>query len=379
MLNGIHYKTGKSVEISIENDLISFIKPRPDLNADNIICPGLVDLQINGFKGIDFNEEGLSVDQVVSITKSLWAEGITGYFPTLITNSDENICATLETIAEACEKHSIINKTIGGIHLEGPFLSAEDGPRGAHPLKHIKAPDWELLNKWQKIARGRIKLITISPEWPGSVSFIKQCVSSGILVSIGHTSASAEQIREAVQAGARASTHLGNATHLMLPRHSNYIWEQLASEKLWSTIIADGFHLPESLLKVFIKLKEGKTVLVSDSTKFAGLPPGSYSSHIGGTIELNAEGRLYMKENPKMLAGSAQSLLTCVDHLVNSEISSLQTALEMAFLKPAELLGIHNLYGLEEGKKADLIIFERTSGKIKILQTIKAGEVVYTI
>lgn len=378
MLKGIHYKTDQFIEIIIEDDLISRIKTDPAPKTDNIICPGLVDLQINGFQGIDFNEEGLSVDEVVSITKSLWSQGVTSYFPTLITNSDENISACLQTLTEACEKHHLVDQSITGIHLEGPFLSPEDGPRGAHPLEHIKAPDWDLLDKWQKIARGRIKMITISPEWPGSVDFIKQCVSAGILVSIGHTSASAEQIRDAVNAGARASTHLGNATHLMLPRHSNYIWEQLASEALWSTIIADGFHLPESLLKVFIKLKAKQTVLVSDATKFTGLPPGSYFSHIGGAIELNEEGRLFMKKNPKMLAGSAQSLLACVDHLVNSEISSLQNALEMASLRPMELLGTLNSYGLEEGKKADFLVFERKSDKINILQTIKAGEVVYT-
>ena len=378
MVKGVHYKTDKPVEVKIDEDVISFIETYPNIKTNNIICPGLVDLQINGFKGIDFNEEGLSINDVVTITKSLWAEGITSYFPTLITNSDENICASLEILAEACEKNYLINQTLIGIHLEGPFLSAEDGPRGAHPLKYIKAPNWNLLEKWQKIAKGRIKMITISPEWPESVDFIKQCVTSGILVSIGHTSASAAQITDAVQAGARVSTHLGNATHLMLPRHSNYIWQQLASDKLWATIIADGFHLPQSLLKIFTKLKSGKTVLVSDSTKFAGLSPGSYSSHIGGTIELNREGRLFMKENPKMLAGSAQSLLTCVDHLVNSEIASLQMALEMASLKPMELLGTDFLYGLKEGKKADLIIFERISGKIKVLQTIKSGKVVFT-
>ncbi|TBW28632.1 N-acetylglucosamine-6-phosphate deacetylase [Gramella sp. KN1008] len=377
MLNGVHYKTNNPVKITFEKDLIASIKLDKTLQTDNMICPGLVDLQINGFKGVDFNEEGLSVDSVVLVTRELWKAGVTSYFPTLITNSDENICATLETIEQACEKHSLIDKTISGIHLEGPFLSSEDGPRGAHPLKHIKAPDWDLLNKWQTIARGRIKMITISPEWPESVNFIKCCRSSGILVAIGHTNANEEQIRNAVQAGARLSTHLGNATHLMLPRHSNYIWEQLASEQLWSSIIADGFHLPPALLKVFLKIKEGQSILVSDSTKFAGLPPGSYSSHIGGAIELNSEGRLFMKDKPKMLAGSARSLLNCIDHLVNSEITSLETALDMASFKPLELLGKHYLYGMEEGKKADLIIFKRVSGKIRLLKTIKAGEVVY--
>lgn len=378
LVTGIHYKTNNPVEIEVEQTSIKNIKPSSSLKANNFIGPGLVDLQINGFKGIDFNEAGLTVEDVVTITAYLWEEGITSYFPTLITNSDKNIDTAIQTIVKACKKDEFVGQTIQGIHLEGPFLSLHDGPRGAHPLEYIKAPDWELVCKWQEAAEGRIKMITLSPEWPGSIAFIKKCAASGIRVSIGHTSANSEQIKDAVQAGAKASTHLGNATHLMLPRHPNYIWEQLALENLWSTIIADGFHLPKSVLKVFLKVKPEKSVLISDSTKFAGLSPGCYASHIGGEIELDGNGRLFMRNNPKMLAGSAQSLRWCIDHLVNSEIVPLATALDMASIKVMELMGTDASYGMKKGKKADLICFERESNKINIIQTIKSGEIVYS-
>ncbi|MDO6802360.1 amidohydrolase family protein [Wenyingzhuangia sp. 1_MG-2023] len=378
VIKGIHYKTKQPVEITLDNGLIAEIESNPTLKSEKTIAPGLVDLQINGFRGVDFNEEELQESDVVKITEYLWQEGVTSYYPTLITNSDCAVCTALETIVSACEKDIYINKTISGIHLEGPFLSLEDGPRGAHPLKYVKAPDWNLFCKWQKLAKGKIKMITLSPEWPEAIAFIKQCVASGVIAAIGHTAASSEQIKEAVLAGARVSTHLGNASHATLPRHANYIWEQLAAEDLWATIIADGFHLPKSVLSVFVKVKGEKCVLVSDATRFAGLPSGSYSSHIGGEIELNDDGKLFIKDNPNMLAGSAQSLCWCVDHLVNSEIATLSTALDMASIKVQQLLGEKGAMGLEKNAIADVIVFERTNNKINILKTIKAGKVVYT-
>lgn len=378
VFRGLHYKTKKSIEIKIIDGLIHGIADNVGQYDENIISPGLVDLQVNGFNGIDFNQGDLKEEEVVEITKKLWSEGVTNYFPTLITNSDANINLAIKCITQTCEKNKLVDQTIAGIHLEGPFLSLEDGPRGAHPLQYIKAPDWDLFCKWQEKAAGRIKMITLSPEWSGSTAFISKCVASGVVVSIGHTAATPEQIKNSINAGAIVSTHLGNATHLMLPRHSNYIWEQLASDQLWSTIIADGFHLPKSVLKVFLSVKPEKSILISDSTKFAGMLPGTYSSHIGGEIELDSRGKLFMKDNPNMLAGSAQSLRWCVDHLVTSEIASLSTSLEMASVKVMELLGEASSYGLEEGKKADLIIFEIKSNKIVIIQTIKSGEVVYS-
>lgn len=375
---GIHYKTKEPIRIKIKNGLIEDINANFSQQDEKLIAPGFVDLQVNGFNGIDFNQGDLKEEQVFEITKALWQEGVTSYFPTLITNNDANIESAITCIGKACKKNKLIDDSIAGIHLEGPFLSLEDGPRGAHPLQYIKAPDWDLFCKWQEKAEGKIKMITLSPEWPQSTAFISKCIASGVIVSIGHTSATPEQIRKAIDAGARVSTHLGNATHLKLPRHPNYIWEQLASEQLWSTIIADGFHLPKSVLKVFLKVKPEKSVLVSDSTKFAGLSPGTYTSHIGGEIELDSNGKLFMKNSPKMLAGSAQSLRWCVDHLVNSEITSLSMALEMASVKAMELLSTDSLYGLEEERNADLILFERKSDKINIIQTIKSGEVVFS-
>lgn len=374
---GYHYGTKKPIRVEISKGEIAEVQ-KSNFSGSHFIAPGLVDLQINGFKGFDFNKKSLKVSDVVALTHLMWEQGVTTYFPTIVTNSDENIKASLETISRSCEANKFIDDTIGGIHLEGPFLSTEDGPRGAHPLEYIKAPDWELFCKWQEVSGGRIKIITLSPEWPKSIEFIQKCVNSKITVSIGHTAASPEQIQEAVEAGATMSTHLGNAAHLMLPRHPNYIWEQLSEDRLWATLIADGFHLPQSVLKVFLKVKPDTCILVSDATNFAGLDPGSYRSHIGGEVELNETGRLYIKDNPDLLAGSAQSLLWCVDHLVNSGITSLDNALEMASIRPLEALNAVAQKGIEKGKSADLVLFERNSNETKVVQTIKSGNIVFS-
>ncbi|UOB18389.1 N-acetylglucosamine-6-phosphate deacetylase [Abyssalbus ytuae] len=379
VLKALDYRTNQPVCMEIKNGFISSVTAcQQKINSGLYIAPGLVDLQINGYQGIDFNKRGTNIYDIKKITQILFEKGITSYYPTVISNSDKATESLLTIIALACETFPEINACIGGIHLEGPFISPEDGPRGAHGKQFIKAPDWELFSRWQEAAGGRIRIVTLSPEWPESYNFIKRCVNSGITVSIGHTAASPEQIKRAIKAGATMSTHLGNASHAMLPRHLNYIWEQLASENLWSTIIADGFHLPDSVLKVFIKTKPDKSILVSDATSFAGLPAGSYSGHIGGDVELDATGRLFMKYNPNLLAGSAQSLLWCVNQLLQKNILPLPEAWDMASVKPTESLYGSVTNSLQAGNPADIVIFKKNKNNIEIIKTIKSGEVVFS-
>ncbi|WP_235439759.1 amidohydrolase family protein [Paenibacillus sp. DMB20] len=209
-LRGIHYATGEPVEVVIREGFILSVSPcdPKDRSALGYIGPGLVDLQINGYAGHDFNSLPLSADLVPEVTAKLWREGVTSYCPTVITNGDREIGEALRRIAEACEKNKEIGSCIAGIHLEGPFITPEDGPRGAHDRKFVKPPDWELFQRWQEAAGGRIAIVTLSPEWDSAASFIERCVDSGVAVSIGHTAAAPEQIREAVRAGASLSTHL---------------------------------------------------------------------------------------------------------------------------------------------------------------------------
>lgn len=380
VIEGKHYRTGERVSLDIREGKIANVRLRHDhaTHALPWVAPGLVDLQINGYGGRDFNTLPLTEQLVSDVARRLWREGVTSFFPTIITNSDESISSAMQTIARACAQHRDVARSVKGIHLEGPFISPEDGPRGAHSAEYVKAPDWELFQRWQEAAGGRIKIVTLSPEWPEACHFIEKCADSGVTVSIGHTAASAEQIREAVAAGATLSTHFGNGAHLMLPRHPNYLWEQLAQDELWTCVIADGFHLPESVLKTVLKVKKEQALLVSDAVSLSGLPPGEYETHVGGRVVLTPEGRLHTAADSRILAGSAQMLTWGVRHLVRSGLTDLAEAWEMGSVRPAHFMDLPSKRGLSPGAPADLVLFKFDEDEMTILQTIQAGKDVFT-
>lgn len=369
-IHAIHYASGKPVSITIDGGRIVSIVELPAGDASlPMVAPGLVDLQVNGYLGRDFNAVLQSHDAVVRAVRSVRDQGVTTLFPTVITNSNVHLSMALSTLTAACHERDVA-AMVAGIHLEGPFISPEDGARGAHALQHVRPPDWDLLRHWQDAAGGRIRILTMSPEWPSSPAFIEKCVSAGIVVSIGHTAATPEQIAGAVAAGARMSTHLGNGAHLMLPRHPNYLWEQLAQDELWTCVIADGFHLPDQVLKVILKVKGEKAIVVSDAVSLAGMPPGTYSQPVGGDVVLTPEGRLHLASNPKLLAGSAQMLPHHISHLVKRGLATLQEAWDMASIRPAKLLGLPQAAGIAVGAPADLVLFRLDDGGVKIIKTI---------
>ncbi|CAH1231773.1 N-acetylglucosamine-6-phosphate deacetylase [Paenibacillus allorhizoplanae] len=374
-----HYATGAPVAITVHEGRIDEVMQVEESDGLPIVAPGLVDLQINGYAGLDFNQLPLQAETVSQIIRKLWREGVTSSYPTVITNTPDAIASALGSIASACEADPATEQGIAGIHLEGPFISPDDGARGAHRLDDVRPPDWDLFCRWQEAAGGRIKIVTLSPEWPDSAAFIKRCVDSGVIVSIGHTAADASQIGEAVAAGARMSTHLGNGAHLMLPRHPNYLWEQLAQDDLWSCVIADGFHLPDQVLKVVLKVKGEQALLVSDAVAISGLEPGVYKTHIGGDVVLTSEGKLHLAADPRLLAGSAQMLLWGIAHLSRRGIAAFPSVWEMASTRPARLMGLPIAEGLSVGAPADFVLLDRVQadGRIPLRQTYKAGRLVY--
>jgi N-acetylglucosamine-6-phosphate deacetylase len=374
VISGRHYWTGEGISLGLRDGVIASIKAG---RGPSYIGPGLVDLQINGFRGLDFNTLPFSHDLPGRVTRALWREGITSYFATVITNAPDAIEACVNAIAWACERDEDAGAGIAGIHLEGPFIAPEDGPRGAHAARYVSPPDWKRFQQWQKAAGGRIRLITLSPEWKGSAAFIRRCVSAGVTVSIGHTAATPEQIREAVAAGASMSTHLGNGSHLTLPRHPNYVWEQLAQDALAACVIADGFHLPDSVLKVVMRVKGPNAMLASDAVYLSGLKPGPYRTHIGGKVVLTRDGRLHLASNPKLLAGSVQMLLRSVEHLIRAGLTDPGEAWEMASIRPALAMKLAAGRGLELNAPADLAVFSRTRDRITLLQTWKGGRKVF--
>jgi N-acetylglucosamine-6-phosphate deacetylase len=380
-IDGIHFQSEEPISIFVREGVIEKIQPftcdRPDELP--VIAPGLVDLQINGFQGFDFNSHPVSPELVQQVTRLLWSEGITSYYPTVITNSDEAILEAVRVIVAACKEDALVGTSAVGIHLEGPFISPHDGARGAHGQSFVKAPDWELFQRWQESAEGTIRIVTLSPEWPNSTEFIEKCVKAGVVVSIGHTSATPEQIRNAVAAGATMSTHLGNGAHTVLPRHPNYIWEQLAQDELWACMIADGFHLPESVLKVIMRTKGNRCLLVSDAVYLSGMAPGHYDTHIGGKVVLQPSGKLTLADHPNILAGSAQMLKWGIEHLVKSKLASLSEAWEMASIRPAMKMNLPAKAGLQPGVPANIAVFRHHQNHIQLLQTYLQGNKVYDL
>src|SRR5439155_6971425 len=186
--------------------------------------------------GHGFSSEQLGADAVHHVGSVCRRHGIAGLCPTLVTNARPALLHGFATLARACDRDAALARALPAFHLEGPYISAEDGPRGAHPRAHVRPPDWDEFRRWQDASGNRIRLVTLAPELDGALRFIEMLVASGVVVSLGHTAASAGCIRDAIKAGARLSTHLGNGCHAMLPRHDSYLWEQLAEDGLWASV-----------------------------------------------------------------------------------------------------------------------------------------------
>src|SRR5215470_15118024 len=298
-----------SSDLFVDEGIINEICPADisqayDLGGDDLrISPGLIDIQINGYDGVDFNNPDINTEQIVAATRQLWRTGVTAFSPTIITESFDHISKCVSNLARAADESPEFARAMIGIHVEGPFISPEDGPRGAHPKQHARPPDWNEFQRWQDAARGQIRIITLSPEWPCAFDFIERAAASGVVVAIGHTAANPSQIADAARAGARLSTHLGNGSHAKIDRHPNYIWEQLANDDLWASFIVDGHHLPPSVVKCFLRSKGvARSILVTDAIAAAGGPAGRY--RLGNVeVEVTPERRVNLPGTP-YLAGS---------------------------------------------------------------------------
>jgi len=352
----------KPIQITVQEGRIGSCEPLSEERGPACseplpyVAPGFCDLQVNGYQGRDFTSPHLTVDHVYEVADALWQFGVTRFLPTVTTQAYEVLIHCVRTIAQAVNEFPILEHRIPGIHLEGPYISREDGPRGAHPREHVREPNWDEFCRLQEAATGLIRLVTISPEYETSADFIRKATREGVTVSIGHTAASPRQIREAIAAGARMSTHLGNGCHLMLPRHPNYLWEQLAADGLYASFIADGFHLPAAFMKVALRTKGDRAVLVSDLSAMAGLPPGRYATPLC-ELEILEDGRLVVAGQRQLLAGAAQPITTGIMNAVVLGEATLPQAVAMAAVIPDQVLGMEPS-GYRPGSPVNLILFD---------------------
>lgn len=378
------YDDGQPVRVILAQGRIAELR-RVDLPPAGLpyVAPGFVDIQVNGYGGQEFSALELTPEKVADIVLRHDAFGVARLCPTLTTQSEAVLTHGLECIAAACQRWPEVARRVAGIHLEGPFIAAEDGPRGAHPAEHCRAPDWPLFQRLQRAAGGRIVLLTLSPEYDESPQFIRRATSQGVVVAIGHTGASGEQIRAAVDAGAQLSTHLGNGAHRMLRRHPNYLWDQLAEDRLMASLIVDGQHLPPEVVRVFIRAKTPqRCILVSDLSGLAGLPPGRYTGS-GCQLEILPDGRLVIAGQDQLLAGASFPIGTGIANAVRFAGIDLATAVDMATLHPARLLGMRPPR-LRPGAEADLVVFHwhpdpwgGDPPRLDVVATVQQGQCVF--
>jgi N-acetylglucosamine-6-phosphate deacetylase len=303
---------------------------------------GFVDLQVNGYAGTNFSSADLTVGQVEKVAQLLYQRGTLGFCPTVITSSQETYRWVLPLLAEAIRKQHQsaweCQSALFGVHLEGPFISPEDGAVGVHPRQYTRFPSIELFDELFALAEGQVALLTLAPELPGALDLIHHACSMGVVVSIGHTLADAQTIQNAVNAGARLSTHLGNGCPNLIHRHHNPIWPQLAAPELTAMLITDGHHLPGEVVAVMLAAKGvDHIVITSDVAPAAGCPPGEY--HLFGTrVLLEASGRLRSLERDN-LAGSSAMMVDCMNYLAGLDLLSETELWRVGRDNPLTVLG----------------------------------------
>lgn len=365
VIEGRCHRTGDLLRVTTSKERITSVqRERSDDTTVPWLVPGLIDLQVNGYAGYDVNGADASPDAIAEMTHTLAQRGVTSWVPTVITGSEEAIIHSLLAVA-AARTDEVVARAIPFAHVEGPFLSPEDGPRGAHALDQVRPIDADEVARWAE--HGPLGYVTVSPHTDDAPKHIERIAASGIRVALGHTHASPEQLLSAVDAGATLSTHLGNGIFASLPRHPNPIWTQLADDRLTAGFIGDGHHLPAEALTAMVRAKgPGRRFLVSDSVALAGSAPGAYHQPVGGDVELHSNGRLTLA-GTSLLAGSAVNLADVVAFTLNHTPIDVGTVVEMTSETPARVIGNPSLGRIQAGARADLLLLEPSGRVVEVL------------
>ena len=359
-VHGLDPGTGQSLTVEVKSGVIQAVhrsQAAASESGQGWLAAGLIDLQVNGYAGHDLNDDQVTPETVQALARAMLASGVTTFLPTLITASEAQLTKALVAVQAARSLDPVVAKMVPYVHVEGPAIAPEDGPRGAHPAAHVRPPSVAEFERWQQASGSVVGMVTLSPHWPESAAYISHLVASGVHVALGHTDASPAQIVAAVDAGARISTHLGNGMYAMINRRRNPFWAQLVDDRLCASFIADGHHLAPDLLKVMLRSKGlGQSMIVSDATAIGGMSAGHYQASIGGAVTLSANGRLSMDDgSDQYLAGAALPLLAGVANLVRDGGLGLSDALGLATVQPGRWVGGRGL--LAPGQPADLIRF----------------------
>jgi N-acetylglucosamine-6-phosphate deacetylase len=300
---------------------------------------GFVDLQVNGYLGVDMVSPELTPEDMHRISTEMVARGIIGYCATLITSGMDVYRRNLPIIARTMDEPGVRGRLLG-IHMEGPYLSRVEGARGAHDAGLMRLPDNDEFDRFQEWAQGRIEILTIAPEIPGAIRLIEHVTARyRTKISVGHHLAPREALRQAVDAGATLITHLGNGCPNMLPRHDNILIHQMAEDRLQAGLIGDGNHLPDDFIRVALRCKGiGRVFIVSDCAPIAGFQPGEYET-LGNRVRLTSSGRI-QNVTGMHLVGSGLNLAECMRLLVQRGLLTEDEAWQAGLKNPLVILGI---------------------------------------
>ncbi len=308
---------------------------------------------MNGIAGIDFADPDVTVERLAEADGLLRAKGISRWLPTIVTRDAATIEAILARFAAARSRGAIPGAA--GMHVEGPYISPQDGYRGVHQLRFVRDPDPAELERFQRISGGFIRLVTIAPERPGAEAFIRTAVRLGIKVAMGHTAATTAETTRAADAGLTLTTHLFNGCAQLVDRHANVLYAQLAEDRLWGCFIADGHHVPRAALRVGLRAKGWqRSILVSDISRFSGLPDGGYEME-GRQVE-KRDGGVFVKASP-LLSGAARTLDEDVALLARESEPGIERCLLMASTHPAAALDEPGWAELSPGRRGPLVAF----------------------
>lgn len=355
--NGLALIGGKLTKNDIVANHGKIIEIAPEIVADEqtevvdctgkYILPALVDIHTHGANGYDFNTADL--DGMKKIMEFYVSHGVGTVFPTVMTDSDEVICRQVELICKLAQDYPEVK----GINLEGPFLSPQKC--GAMPPQYLQKPSVDKFMQYQKAANGFIKLVTVAPELPDAVAFISEVADSGVVVSLGHSTATAEEVNRALDAGAKSFTHFGNAMSQMDRLNLNMVGSAMASDA-FAEVIMDGKHVNREVVKLLVKTKGASKVIgITDSIMATGLADGNYT--LGATDVVVTGGDAFVKGTTTR-AGSTLDAYTGLANTVAFCGLSLVEALSIWTINPAKLVGLDSRIGtIEIGKDADFILF----------------------
>ena len=307
--------------------------------SEGMRSAGLLDLQVNGYAGVDFNDTSITPDALDHALHAMLRAGVTHCLPTLITAPESELAARLHALDLAIRTSRLGAIMVLGLHLEGPFLNPTPGYAGCHPAAAMVDADPALLERVMAGIGTPVRLLTLAPERPGALALVSWAARRGIVTAMGHTAADHDTVARAAEAGVALSTHLGNALPQPQPKFLNPLIAQLAEDRLLASFIADGIHVPPHALGVLLRAKGlGRSVLVTDATAAADAPPGIYG-FAGMRIEHAADGSV-REPGSDVLAGSALRLDQAVRNVVGWGFAGVVEAIAMASEQPARVLGM---------------------------------------